>query len=96
MAKTPDLTKLKYMYVPGPLHFYYETDPETGSNILRHIRANQRTLEVPEEGITIDDLPPNIIGTEQIKDGTIQPEDLSGLVQDFKYEDGADPLSLLD
>lgn len=76
MAQTTDLSKLKHMMVPSTLHFYYEPQ-EDGSNILRHIRVNQRSFNVPTEGITIDELPADIIGSEHIKDGTVQEQDLS-------------------
>lgn len=76
MATKTDLTQLKHMMVPSTLHFYYEPQPD-GTNMLRHIRVNQRSFNVPTEGITIDDLPSDIIGSEHIKDGTVQEQDLS-------------------
>lgn len=75
MAKR-DLTQLKHALAAGPLHLYYEPG-EDGENILRHIRVNARGFEVPSDGITIDNLPGDIIGTEQIKNDTVEMEDLS-------------------
>jgi len=74
MAST-DKTKLIHA-LASQLHLYYEPQPD-GTNVLRHIRANSRTYKVPDEGITIDDLPADIIGTEQIKNGTILLDDLN-------------------
>ena len=75
MAKT-DLSKLEHMYVNGPLHFYYETDKD-GKRVLRHIRFYQHNFQVPADGITIDVVPDNSVGSEQIKDGTVEMQDLS-------------------
>ena len=74
MAST-DTTKLRHA-LASQLHLYYERQPD-GTNVLRHIRANSRTYKVPDEGITIDNLPADIIGTEQIKNGTILLDDLN-------------------
>lgn len=71
----PNLSKLKHT-IASQLHLYYETQPD-GTNVLHHIRVHQRKYNVPTDGITIDELPDNIIGTEQIKDGTVQEQDLS-------------------
>lgn len=77
-TKQTDLSKLKHVYVDGPLHLYYET-AEDGTNVLRHIRVNQRTFATPTDGsgITIDTVPPDSVGTEQIKDETVELRDLS-------------------
>jgi hypothetical protein len=74
MAAT-DTTKLRHA-LASQLHLYYEPQAD-GTNVLRHIRVNSRTYKVPEDGITIDDLPADIIGTEQIKDGAILLDDLN-------------------
>ena len=66
---------MKHM-LASQLHLYYETQ-EDGTNVLRHIRVHQRNFEVPSEGISIDSLPDNFIGSEQIKDGTVEMADLS-------------------
>ena len=78
MAKQTDLSKLKHVYVDGPLHLYYETTAD-GTNVLRHIRVNQRTYNVPTDGsgITIDTVPPDSVGTAQIEDGSVELRDLS-------------------
>lgn len=76
MASKKDLTKLQHVYVDGPLHFYYETAAD-GTRTLRHIRVNQRTYNVPVDGITIDTVPANSVGSEQIKDDTVELRDLS-------------------
>lgn len=78
MAAT-DTTKLRHA-LASQLHLYYEPQAD-GTNVLRHIRVNSRTYKVPEDGITIDDLPADIIGTEQIKDGAILLDDLNTQVK---------------
>lgn len=75
MAKTTDLSSLKHV-LTQQLHLYYEPQDD-GTNVLRHIRVHQRTFNVPSDGITIDTLPDDFIGTEHIKDGTVQEQDLS-------------------
>lgn len=77
MAKTPDLTRLKHSLVNAPLHFYTEVQSD-GTEVLRHIRVQQRNFRVPTDGgITIDTIPPDSVGTEQIEDGSVQMQDLS-------------------
>ena len=73
---TPDLTKLKHALVNAPLHFYYEVTAD-GAEVLRHIRVQQRTFDVPADGVTIDVVPSNSVGTEQIKDETVELQDLT-------------------
>lgn len=73
-TKKPDLTGLTHI-IAQQLHLYYEKQPD-GTKILRHVRVNNHSLNVPE-GITIDDLPADVIGTEQIKDGTVGMDDLN-------------------
>jgi hypothetical protein len=75
MAKTTDISSLKHV-LAQQLHLYYEPQDD-GTNVLRHIRVHQRTFNVPSEGITIDTLPDDFIGSEHIKDGTVQEQDLS-------------------
>ena len=70
-----DISKLQHVYIDGPLHFYYETAAD-GTRTLRHIRVNQRTYNVPADGVTIDTIPPNSVGSEEIKDGSVKAEDL--------------------
>lgn len=62
--------------VNAPLHFYYEVTTD-GTNVLRHIRVQQRKFDVPADGVTIDVVPPDSVGTEQIEDGSLQLQDLS-------------------
>lgn len=76
-----DITKLKHVLVPSTLHFYYETTDD-GTDVLRHIRVNQRTFEVPADGVTIDVVPADSVGTEQIKDEGVEMDDLSKGVKD--------------
>lgn len=71
-----DLSQMKHYLVYPPLHFYTET-AEDGTEVLRHIRVQQRTFDVPEGGITIDTVPQNSVGTNQIEDGSVQMADLS-------------------
>lgn len=80
MAKTTDISSLKHV-LAQQLHLYYEPQAD-GTNVLRHIRVNQRTYNVPSDGITIDTLPDDIIGTEQIKNDTVEMEDLSQAAKD--------------
>lgn len=72
----PDLTKLKHALVNAPLHFYYEVTTD-GAEVLRHIRVQQRKFDVPADGVTIDVVPPDSVGTEQIEDGSVQLQDLT-------------------
>lgn len=81
MAKTTDLTELKHMLVNGPLHFYYETN-KAGKRVLRHIRVNWHQFEVPADGITIDVVPDNAVGSAQIEDGSVQMDDLNDSVKE--------------
>ena len=64
-----------------PLHFYYEIDKD-GNQVLRHIRVQQRTFEVPADGITSDVVPPNSVGSEQIEDESVMMDDLHPEVKD--------------
>lgn len=73
---TPDLTKLKHALVNAPLHFYYEV-MDDGTNVLRHIRVQQRNFDVPTDGVTVDALPADSVGSEQIKDETVELQDLT-------------------
>lgn len=81
MAKTEDLSKMQHYLAYPPLHFYYEID-KNGKQVLRHIRVQQRSFEVPADGITIDVVPPDSVGTEQIEDGSIMMDDLNKDVKD--------------
>lgn len=76
MAKTTDLTKLKHVLVNGPLHFYYATDKD-GKRTIRHIRFYQHDFQVPADGITIDTIPDNAVGSKQIEDESVEMVDLS-------------------
>lgn len=73
---TPDLSQLKHALVNAPLHFYTEVK-EDGTEVLRHIRVQQKTYDVPADGITIDTVPADSVGSEQIKDETVELQDLS-------------------
>lgn len=85
MVKQADLSRVTHI-VAQQLHLYYELQPD-GTKVLRHIRVNNHQLTVPEDGITIDDLPADIIGKEQMKqdsvgsaqieDGTVGLDDLN-------------------
>ena len=81
MANTEDLSKLQHHLAYPPLHFYYEIDKE-GNKVLRHIRVQQHNFEVPADGITIDTVPPDSVGTEQIIDKSVKMEDLNQEVTD--------------
>ena len=72
---TPDFTKLKHWLVNAPMHFYTETKGD-GTEVLRHIRVQQKNFEVPADGVTIDVVPPDSVGTEEIRDGGVHMEDL--------------------
>lgn len=71
----PDLSKLRHALVNSPLHFYYEVGAD-GTRVLRHIRVQQKNFKVPADGVTIDVVPPNSVGSDEIKDGSVQAEDL--------------------
>ena len=73
---TKDFSKLKHWLVNAPMHFYTETE-EDGTEVLRHIRVQQKNFEVPADGVTIDVVPQNSVGTDEIKDGSVQMEDLN-------------------
>ena len=82
MATTPDLTKLKHV-IAQQLHIYYET-LEDGTNVLRHIRVHQRTLQMPADGgVTVDIVTPdgkiadNKVNSRSVEDRTLQVEDLA-------------------
>ena len=81
MANKKITTQLKYVYTASPLHLYYET-LEDGTNVLRHIRVNQRTYQVPADGITIDVVPENSVGSKQIENESVMLEDLNEEVTD--------------
>ena len=85
---TPDLSKLKHSLVNCPMHFYYE-EKDDGTAVLRHIRVQQKPYEVPADGITIDTLPADSVGSDQIEDESVQKRDLHKDVQDTldKIED---------
>lgn len=96
---TPDLTKLKHALVNAPLHFYYEVTTD-GAEVLRHIRVQQRKFDVPADGVTIDVVPSNSVGTEQIKDDSVQLQDLSPEVREsidglYGFAETSDPMSLV-
>lgn len=87
MATQTDLTKLSHI-LAHQLHLYYEKQ-EDGTAVLRHIRANSHVLEVPSDGITIDTLPPDIVGPEQLQTGSVgtrQIENESVELEDLSEE----------
>lgn len=75
MAQQTDLSQLKHIVAPSAIHLYYETQ-EDGTNVLRHIRVNRHTIDVPAEGITIDTLPAGSVGTEQLQEGSVGSEQI--------------------
>jgi len=79
MAK--DLSAMNHYLVNTPLHFYTEIT-EDGTEVLRHIRVQQRVYNVPADGVTIDTVPPDSVGTQQIVNGGVQLEDLNKDVLD--------------
>lgn len=84
--KRPDLSKLKHSLVNSPMHFYTEV-MDDGTEVLRHIRVQQKVYEVPADGITIDTVPDNSVGSPAIIDGSIQSQDLSDEVKDSMITD---------
>ena len=78
---TPDLSQLKHSLVNSPLHFYTE-EKEDGTEVLRHIRVQQKTYEVPADGITVDTVPADSVGPEQIQNGAVD----SRAIQDESVE----------
>lgn len=81
MAKTTDLSKLEHMYVNAPLHFYYDTNA-AGKRVLRHIRVNWHQFEVPADGVTVDTVPADSVGSAQIEDNSVMMEDLNDDVKE--------------
>lgn len=79
---TPDLSKLKHALVNAPLHFYYEV-MDDGTNVLRHIRVQQRKFDVPADGVTIDVVTPDgkiadgKVNSQSIEDETVELQDLT-------------------
>jgi hypothetical protein len=67
--------------VNAPLHFYTET-ADDGTEVLRHIRVQQRVFNVPADGVTIDTVPPDSVGSRQIEDGAVMLDDLNPEVKD--------------
>lgn len=72
---------MNHYLVNTPLHFYTEV-AEDGTEVLRHIRVQQRVYNVPADGITIDTVPPDSVGTQQIVNSSVQLEDLNKEVLD--------------
>jgi hypothetical protein len=82
MATAPDLTKLKHV-IAQQLHLYYET-LEDGTNVLRHIRVHQRTLQMPADGgVTVDIVTPDgkiatgKVNSQSVEDDSLGLQDLS-------------------
>lgn len=87
MATAPDLTKLKHV-IAQQLHLYYET-LEDGTNVLRHIRVHQRTLQMPADGgVTVDIVTPEgkiatgKVNSQSIENESVEMEDLSPRVKE--------------
>lgn len=74
---TPDLTKLKPALVPAGTSMYFYYEEKDGARLLRHIRINRCTYGIPADGVTIDVVPPDSVGSDQIEDGSVQMQDLS-------------------
>jgi hypothetical protein len=72
---------MKHYLVNAPLHFYTET-ADDGTEVLRHIRVQQRVFNVPADGVTIDTVPPDSVGSRQIEDGAVMLDDLNPEVKD--------------
>jgi len=78
----PDINKLKHV-IAQQLHLYYET-LEDGTNVLRHIRVHQRTLQMPADGgVTVDIVTPDgkiadgKVNSQSVEDETLELQDLS-------------------
>lgn len=72
---------MNHYLVNAPLHFYTER-ADDGAEVLRHIRVQQRTFDVPADGVTIDTVPPDSVGSQQIEDGSVMLVDLNSEVKD--------------
>ncbi len=81
MATTKDLSQLEHILAPSVLHFYYEQQAD-GTKVLHHIRVGRHTFDVPTDGVTMDTIPENSVGSQQIDNGSIQMEDLSPEVRE--------------
>lgn len=81
---TPDLSRLKHALVNAPIHFYYEV-ADDGTQVLRHIRVQQRNFHVPTDGsgITVDVLTPDgkiakdKVNSQSIENETVELQDLT-------------------
>lgn len=80
MANKNDSTQLKHV-LASQLHLYYERKDDN-TCVLRRIRAYGRSIEMPDDGVIIDELPDNIVGSEQIKDDSIGINDLNQQVRE--------------
>ena len=76
MAMKEDIKQMKSI-VSKNARYFYEED-EQGNKVLRHILIGSQAnvLTVPD-GVTIDVVPDNSVGTDQIKDGSVKLDDLS-------------------
>lgn len=83
MATTTENTPQLEHTIASVLHLYYEEQPD-GKRILRHIKAHGKEYTTPADGsgITIDVVPPNTIGSEEIINDSVGMEDLKPEVRD--------------
>ena len=79
-TKQKYLSQFRHSLAYAPIHLYTELQ-EDGTEVLRHIRVQNHTYEVPPEGITIDTLPDDSIEGHHIKDGTVEKKDMSSQLQ---------------
>lgn len=78
MATKADIKKMPSI-VSKNTRYFYEVDKQ-GNKIIRHILIGspENILQIPSDGqITIDTLPADSVGSEQIKDETVELRDLS-------------------
>lgn len=75
--QTADIKNMRSI-VANNVRFFYETD-KNGNKIIRHILVGsaRNILAIPADGITIDTVPSNSVGSEQIVNASVQMEDLS-------------------
>lgn len=83
MATKADIKKMPSI-VSKNTRYFYEVDKQ-GNKIIRHILIGspENILQIPSDGhITIDTLPADSVGSEQIENESVEMEDLSPRVKE--------------
>lgn len=87
MATKEEIKRMKSI-VSKNTRYFYEEDKD-GNKVLRHILIGsaENILLVPSDGVTIDVVPENAVGSAQIINDTVEEEDLKPELRD-KINDG--------